>query len=531
MDQINKQNNADSSIQRMKALMTYGLNEGKKEVASSIEYSKIAADGKLYGVIREGTKYYIKVAADRSKGLVTENFDYIGGFRNRKDYQYDSFAMAQRQIDEKLKSINESVGDVRKKVIAESWDVDKAGERTVKDTHKMQEEIARERQIMENASRIDKGNSSAPFTQAAGKEYNASNNLKGGKPATNGKAADANKGYKTVKGSDICPNCGNSIKNCTCGKKKGKANESTEYPLTSRKNPEYMDKTHGTEIGDSAPFDDSLNTNGDDLENGVVAESEKGIALHKSQNQNVPNPGVNDVGDGNPFKEKVKGVNEAIEDMDDDADVSDDINNGADVDIDSDDADTDVDDDTDADDDDKSFDLEIDDDADEDADLDARMDTLEDKLDQLLDAVRDDEYDDDEPLYPDDDEDEDEDEPIEDDEDSDVDKPEDECGVFETRAFRQAMIREGRNRRMRRMNEENRLNDFGKHPAYQKKVMSLPPKDQAEFPNYYDMNDESTHSEAPYGQQIGSGAPFEVDVDELENSIAESLNRFFRKNQ
>ena len=38
-----------------------------------------AADGKLYGIVREGTKYYIKVAKDAKKGLVAENFDYIFG--------------------------------------------------------------------------------------------------------------------------------------------------------------------------------------------------------------------------------------------------------------------------------------------------------------------------------------------------------------------------------------------------------------------------------------------------------------------
>lgn len=53
---------ADEQLQRMKALMSYGINEAKQPVYSSVEYNKVAADGKLYGIVREGTKYFIKVA-------------------------------------------------------------------------------------------------------------------------------------------------------------------------------------------------------------------------------------------------------------------------------------------------------------------------------------------------------------------------------------------------------------------------------------------------------------------------------------
>ena len=56
----------------------------------------------------------------------------------------------------------------------------------------------------------------------------------------------------------------------------------------------------------------------------------------------------------------------------------------------------------------------------------------------------------------------------------------------------------------------NKLNDFGKHPAWQKKIMSLPPKDMQEFPDYYDMNDDSVKNDTPYGKNIGDGAPFSI---------------------
>ena len=74
---MNNKVNNDAQLQRMKALMNYGINESKQPAYSSVEYSKVAADGKLYGIVREGTNYFIKVAKNAKGGLVTENFDYI----------------------------------------------------------------------------------------------------------------------------------------------------------------------------------------------------------------------------------------------------------------------------------------------------------------------------------------------------------------------------------------------------------------------------------------------------------------------
>jgi hypothetical protein len=76
----------------------------------------------------------------------------------------------------------------------------------------------------------------------------------------------------------------------------------------------------------------------------------------------------------------------------------------------------------------------------------------------------------------------------------------------------------------------NKLDVFGKHPAYQKKVMELPPKDLQEFPGYYDMNDDSVRNDNPYGEKIGDGAPFEIDPQSIDNAIAEAFNRL-KKNR
>ena len=61
--------------------------------------------------------------------------------------------------------------------------------------------------------------------------------------------------------------------------------------------------------------------------------------------------------------------------------------------------------------------------------------------------------------------------------------------------------------------------------------MSLPPKDLQEFPDYYDMNDESVKNDSPYGEKIGDGSPFNIDPEAIENAISESIIRFLKKNK
>lgn len=68
------------------------------------------------------------------------------------------------------------------------------------------------------------------------------------------------------------------------------------------------------------------------------------------------------------------------------------------------------------------------------------------------------------------------------------------------------------------------LDDFGKHPAYQKKVMSLPQNaDSSKWGR--DWNDDSTKGEKPYGIQIGSSAPFDDAVDAITNAIVSELGK------
>ena len=557
-------NNKDMSSQfnRMKDLMNYGLNEGKKQAYSGVEYTREGADNKVYGIVREGLKYYIKVAKDKNN-LIAENFEYIGGFRNRKDHEYNSFASAQKNFDFKMRSLAEAYGN-DKKVIIESWNPDKNESLSLESYDKMRKEIMRERQIMENASKISNGKaqslnecdgkkcSTDPFCENPDDEFakTQKDTLKGKVDnetpkvkklkAKKGTAAGANKGFETV---DL--------------------QEASEKVLGwNREDPDYMDKSRGTKRGSDTPFDDEEARNIDDnkqpvtqtgeMRNGVVKEA---TSMHDNDNQNNPDPGVGE-GPSNEHNKPFNGklgkqlddvISEAIDDLKADAGLED----GEDVDLDGGEGDAadfelemgdddGLDDselgDDDLDDselgDDDLEDSELGDDDLEDSELgddfeesdNERLDSIEDKLTKIMDKLGVSNYDD-EPLYDDDDFGGEDDEEIDDEEDE---------NVYETRAYRAMKLNE---EGMKPFKDAGRvpsgnilpLKDFGKHPAYQKKVMTLPPKDFQEFPDYYDMNDESVRNDSPYGEKIGDSAPFDLTVDKITNSIAESIMRVFGK--
>lgn len=524
---MNNNKDVNSQLSRMRSLMTFGINEGKKVSYSGVEYEKVGADGKLYGIVREGTKYYIKTSPSK-KGNLTENFEYIGGFRNRKNNEYSSYAEAQKQFDLKMMSINEANAP-EKKIVVESWNPDKQEELTVEATDKMKKEISRERQIMMNASRINekKSQNLNPIGEGCCKNECDGYNFEDAKNPKDsfknvdkdhrkpGKAAKANNGYKDAKIEEASEPL---------------AWHSTGKDAAGNMADTYMDRSHGTKIGNSAPFDDacgkdidgiSCNAKSRKMKNGVVEEGDS-MAMDNGENQNSPKVGVGKIGKNDPFNgEQGKRIEEDIDDLNSDADVEDDdvlADDGA-----LDDGDS------------TEYEVEFGDDDDDDDtdpdlhDLQDQISDLSDKVDSILDAVGGDEptvdteeYDDDD-LYDDDDDD------ISDDDDDDE-------MTLESRSF---------NRMRRRMNEDemrplssrgrmssmgsNRLNDFGRHPAYQKRVMSLPNTDMEEFPGYYDMNDDSVRSTAPYGKKIGRGTPFEVDPEEVKDAIAESIMRHIGK--
>ena len=535
-------NNVNGTLDRMKALMGYGLKTESKQAYSSVEYQKMGADGKNYAIIREGTKYFIKVAPNK-QNLVKEDYDYINGFRNRKDNEFSSFANAQKQFDLKMMSLKEAAN--KSDFNVSSWNLDKKESVVAEASEKMQKEILRERQIMKNAMAITE--KKAVKTYCCDMPECPKDNISKGKRPKMGDAENAVEHEKAKLPKEMTEEV---VKE--------------EEVLGWNDNKDYMDTSHGTEIGDSAPFDDKEGKNIDDGEDKKVSETgemengtvEEGKSMHDADNQNTPTPGVGEgPSDKNnqPFDdEKGKQIDEAIDDFgaEGDEDLGDedfgdeDFGDEEPIEDEPLDGGEPIEDEPlgaeDYDEEDEEDDIYED-------DLESRVGAMEELLSQIAaklgvdEAPVDDETYEDDDLFDGDDEFGDEEEPIEDCNNFEIEgRQRNGVQIFETRAYREAMRRQ-------RINEEgmepfkdagrvpqgnmNKLDNFGDHPAYQKKVMELPPKDMREFPGNYDMNDDSVKNDEPYGEKIGDGAPFEIDPKGIDNAIAEAFSRLKKKSK
>ena len=589
-------NTNQKELNRIKELMHYGLNENKTAY-SSVEYSKVGADGKAYGIVREGTKYYIKVSKDKNN-LIKENFDYIGGFMNRKNNEYHSFANALKQFDLKMASLKEAYAD-GKNVIVESWNPEKKEFLALETTERMRKEIMRQRQIMENAKRISE------------KKDSCCVNLDGtSQPFNEEPKADCKNGYcfgdqeKNNIGKAQAPKKGKSIKETADRLAWHKTGGNAQETIADT----YMDKSSGTNVGNGSPFNRGKN-NKDEMDNGVVEEHNTSMAY--SDNQNSPEPGTNSRGKDNPFTKKgATQIQEEIDDLDDSSviddesgvsygpasdtsydaeydtdDYSDDME-GDDLGYDDELSETDTDEPYDSAEDEiagddmgdegyaddmegEDFGGEPDLGSEEDlggetcGDVESRLSSIESTLSTILDKLENintSEYEDDD-LYSDDDDDlgddmegddfegddfEGEDDDLYSDEDDlggesygdDMegedfggeddfgggedfgDEDDDNQVVYESRSYRKMK---------NRLNEVNRLNDFGKHPAYRKEPMQLPPTGADQNSHGRDWNDSSVHSEEPYGQKIGKGAPFEIAPEAIENAIVDEVRQLLKK--
>lgn len=143
----------DKQLERMQQLMGCATVE-KAAPVNSIEYMTEGADGKMYGVIRENGKYYIK-SAEKKENLVSENFSYIGGFANRKENEYDSCSKALKDIRLMMMELKE--GANRDYKVEDIVDPERNSQLKVKLTEGMRAELDRAKVIMENAEKVGKG--------------------------------------------------------------------------------------------------------------------------------------------------------------------------------------------------------------------------------------------------------------------------------------------------------------------------------------------------------------------------------------
>lgn len=141
-----------SQLERMLKLMKLDETTNKQNTNSSLEYVTEGADGKMYAVVREGTKYFIKNSDIKGKNLVSEDFNYVGGFMEKKHCKFNSYADAIKNLDMKLMSIKESCNSTVQ--IVEATNPAFKAERKVRETESMGIEIARQRQIMERLEHL-----------------------------------------------------------------------------------------------------------------------------------------------------------------------------------------------------------------------------------------------------------------------------------------------------------------------------------------------------------------------------------------
>lgn len=106
----NKDINQDAYFERMRELAKVNkviLKESKSS-ATLLDYKK-AADGRLYGIVKENQAYFIKTA--QSKLAVSDaDFAYIGGLSNITEYKCKSITEAQKVLNTKVMTINETYG-------------------------------------------------------------------------------------------------------------------------------------------------------------------------------------------------------------------------------------------------------------------------------------------------------------------------------------------------------------------------------------------------------------------------------------
>ena len=72
-------------------------------------------------------------------------------------------------------------------------------------------------------------------------------------------------------------------------------------------------------------------------------------------------------------------------------------------------------------------------------------------------------------------------------------------------------------------------NEFGKHPGYRKKPMTLPTTGEDKNKWGEDWNDESVHSEEPFGSKKGDSSPFNILVDAITKDVMTTLSENIKK--
>jgi len=511
--------NFEDTLARMKSLCTYGMtNEDKHINTSTLEYTKKAADGKYYGIVKECSHYYIKQASE-GKEKLAESYNYIGGYMNKKNYQYDSYNNALKNLELKIASINEAQEG---KVNIETLNPFRKEDLVIEGTEKMRDEIARQRQIMYNASMLmnesigfsnvgvpeaPKGSNDAdkPFTSTAkangdkDPKEQAEKPENQGEPFGDGKAPE--KG-KDVNDSDVYSD--------------GKA-VAAQHPSGGKVTRVNEDKAMG-EDSDLEWGSEGLNKGEDPKSIGWDVEGQEKVNEDCCDTDlDAGVPCYPEAGIGSPDGHLMEDdEEETIEDeddvyLDDEEPVDDSDESDIDIELGFDDEDEEPMEDEPVDDDIDDFEEEEEFDEEDPEALRAEIERLQAKLAELESGNEEEEIvDDEEPM---------EDEPV----DDGIDDFEEEEEIVDDEEPMEENKKSFMNRIIESVSKsflnEDELHVFGDHPGYRKKPMNLPPTGVDKNEHGKDINDDSVHNEEPFGKQIGDGDPF----NQLVNAVTKDV--------
>ena len=513
----------EETLARMKALYTYGqeVNEAKKQPNSTLEFHKQGADGLHYGIVKECNKYYIKSAPNGKENLV-ESYDYLGGFCNKRDYEYSSYSNALKQLKLKLGSINEA-NDA--KVQTGCIDNFQPTRLMTESTESMRDEIARQRQIMYNVSMIMNESTGIKPKMYNGENPESENGKTGAEGYTKVTPNPEFSGSKTSKKEKSTPftntpttssdqlkeetcECGNCV-GCGC---KQDANPGIGTADTKKNNYPFINTVNESDEPDDENIDIDDNfeseegdTNDDDLDFGVepnYKDSEEDD-LENSDEDDFEGSENDELGDNDNEYELNININDT-DDLNDDGFEDDNLEGDGfeDDDFDGDDLEN------------KDFeDDDLEGDGFKDDDFDGN--DLENK-DFEDDDLEGDNFEDDDL----------ENDGFEDDDFEKNDGDIEECGYANPNAMlesKQYKMNQIVNNVVNKILAEEELHVFGKHPGYQKKPMTLPTTGQDNNEWGEDWNDDSVYSEEPFGTKIGDGTPFNKLVNNITRDVMYQL--------
>ena len=461
----------DDKLSRMKCLMEYKtpMNEGK----CNVEFYSEGADGKVYGIIKEGTKFYVKVT-EKGKEKISESYNYVNGQSRKYDYAFNSYNDATKHLELKLMSLNEAYGqNIRTSV----FDSERSRKTLESLTEEARKELNRMHLVMENSEHIGSKVYKGEDFESKG---TASDPVKQSEPFNE-------KGEFSEEGTKETENNPENANDYTDASKKAEKN------LTSDKAPSNAGDT--AEDGENAKCDldgksvvvkEELEMGGFDGDGEDILIDEVGDEGFETDGLGMEDPVANDI----EFEGGFEGEEPEIAGIGDDDDF-DSLLEEYEAYVES----LEV----------KSCDkCECDGETCECDSKGAKdgVECTEDALDGHTVAAKATVW----------------------------DKMDESIANVSKRAFNKIYEQQTLRKEIRKMIFEEMMNvnahkDFGKHPSFGKEPMTLPQnKEKIVNTGDYDMDDESVKGNERYGKKIGDGAPFNKQVEVLTDSVMAILS-------